>query len=118
MLAVDGWAFRMGGGRSFSGLDAIRGESRKGSSEDECDPSKECSRWIVGVPGSSGAGVTLDCLREAKTLCSADPSLHAGDVGMLKPLSERPNGLEGRSEELLIWLDLRTNGLVFSGDRL
>lgn len=35
---------------------------------------------------------------------------------MLKLLEGRANGLDGRS--VLIWLGRRTNGLVFSGDRL
>lgn len=73
---------------------------------------------MVGVPGSSGAGVTLDCLREMNTSSSAELSFRAGDAGTLKPLSDRTKRLDGRSEELLIWLGRRTNGLAFSGDRL
>lgn len=73
---------------------------------------------MVGVFGSSGAGVTLACLREMNESSSERLFLHAGDPGVLRPLKGRPKGLEGRSEELLIWLGRRTKGLVFSSDRL
>lgn len=73
---------------------------------------------MVGVPGSSGAGVTLGCLRETNESSSVGLSFRVGEAAMLRLLRGLPNGLDGRSEELLIWLGRRTNGLVFSGDRL
>lgn len=73
---------------------------------------------MVGVPGSSGAGVTLGCLREKNGSSSDEISLRPGEAGMLRLLSGRPKGLGGLSEEMLIWLGRRTNGLVFSVDKL
>lgn len=118
---VDDIVVRCGVGRRFAGLGAMKGESRDGSSVDARAPLKMCGEfpsWMVGVFGSSGAGVTLVGLRETNESSSVRLFFHAGDPGRLRPLRGRPKGLDGRSEELLIWLGLRTNGLVFSEDRM
>lgn len=77
------------------------------------------------MSGSSGAGDALGCLNGERSegLGGASFWLAAlvfrdGEAGMLRLLDGLANGLEGRSGFEPIWLGRRTNGLVFSGERL
>lgn len=129
VIVVDDVTVRWATGLKLAGLGGMKkGESSgSGSCEDECAPSSgEGETGATAVNSSlSGAGESVACLvggrgdgLSGRSYWLASLALREGEAGMLKLLDGLAKGLEGRSEEWLIWLGRRTNGLVFSGDKL